>query len=119
VKSKDNLGKPKKMQDFEVWFDDNGDLAIFSYPGYRQQGKKEQNSVFQDTLEYVGYFSATGGNSHIKMQSIVSGRTYHMFMTDFHEALFTKRFIDNRIAGLFTFVKKGSSQGIRIFFEAP
>jgi len=119
MKSKDNLGKHRKIQDFEVSFESNGDLSRFNHPSYNTKGKKEQNSVFSDTLEYVGYFSATGGNSHIQMKSLVSGRTYHMFMTDFHEALCTKRFVDNRITGLFTFVKKGCSQGTRIFFEAP
>jgi len=114
------INKVKKMQVFDVSFEDNGDLSRFNYASYgSSKNKTEPNKVFSDTLEYVGYFSATGGNSHIRMKSLVSGREYHMFMTDFHEALIEKRFIHNRIVGLFTFCKKGSSQGTRIFFEKP
>ena len=109
--------KTKKITDFEVQFEGNGDLSVFNYSSYSIGGKTEPNKIFSDTLEYVGYFGSTGGNSHIKFKSINSGRKYHMFMSDFDDVLQAKRFINNQMVGLFTFCKKSNSQGMRLIFE--
>ena len=106
--------KPKKITEFDVHFENNGDLCHFSYGN---PPKTEPNKVFADSLEYEGYFGSTGGNSHIKLKSVNSGRVYHMFMSDFDEVLREKRFINNQIVGLFAFCKKGNSQGLRFIFE--
>lgn len=109
------IRKSKPVNNFEVVFNSNGDLA---HQAYDWQGAvKEQNKVFLDHLEYAGYFSSTGGNSHIKLRSMKSGRMFHMFMSDFDEVLEEKRFQNNEIVGAFCFCRKGKSQGIRLMFE--
>jgi hypothetical protein len=103
------------MQDFAVSFDSNGNL---NYQNYDWPGTKtEPNHSFSDTLEYTGYFSATGGNSHIKFKSLTTSREYHMFMSDFDEIIAEHRFINNQVVGVFFFCKKGNSQGIRLNFN--
>jgi len=63
---------------------------------------------------YKGYFSATVGNSHIEMKSIISGRLYHMFMSHFHELLVEKKMVDNIVEGDFYFIRKGTKPGIKL-----
>lgn len=105
----------KPVKNFEVVFDSKGDLAHQAYDWSGCQ--KEQNKVFLDHLEYAGYFSSTGGNSHIRLRSLKTGRMYHMFMSDFDEVLEEKRFVNNEIVGSFCFCRKGKSQGIRLMWE--
>ena len=111
------INKNKKMQVFDVCFEDNGDLSAFHWPDRYTHIKREPNSNFPDTLEYTGYFGSRGGNSHIQLKSVNTGRTYHMFMSDFDEVLREKKFVNNQLSGFFHFCKKGSSQGIRFIFE--
>lgn len=116
--------KHRKMQVFDVAFTDKGDLCDcgakwMQEPGYVGKFKWEKNKVFPDTLVYDTYYPSKGGNSHIAFISAHSGRKYEMFMSDFDEAIQEKLFIDNKLVGLFTFCRKGVSQGIRVFFEAP
>lgn len=115
--------KPRKMQEFKVFFDDKGNLCEGQYhwmlnnPAYASRYKTEDNAAFVDTFEYTGYTSASGGNSHILFKSVNSGREVNMFMSDFDEVLKSKRFIDNQIVGLFCYCKKGYKQAVRLIFE--
>lgn len=78
--------------------------------------RTEENSVFDDKLEYLSYEPAgKGGDSKILLKSLNSGRKYCMFMSDFHEIMRNKLFINHAIEAKFTFCKKGSSQGIKLF----
>lgn len=112
--------KPKKnkpLQDFKVVFDLNGNLKQYTY--VYNTDKEEQNYIFSDHLEYDGYFPASGGNSHIYMKSLKTGRRYHMFMSDFDQILQEKRLQDNQVVGLFCFCRKGRVQGIRLVHDTP
>lgn len=104
------------MTNFDVMFTDKGDLSYRVYNHYGT-AKFERNYIFPDILEYTGYFASTSGNSHIKLKSLNSGRNYHMFMADFYELIQSRRFLNNQIVGLFTFCKKGVTQGIRLILE--
>ena len=115
------MAKVQKIKDFEVSFDQDGNLMrdsidvsyIASYNGFNQK-----NSISPDTLEYIGYLTARkGGNSYIQFQSLNSGRKYHMFISDFNDIVLEKRFINNLVAGDFYFCRKGHSQGIRLIFD--
>jgi len=106
----------------EIFFDEEGNLLNRVYnPIYHNSGyqyKKEDNSVFFDKLEYVDYMSAgKGGDSKIIFKSLNSGRTYYMFISDFHDVLVNKLFVNNVIDNRFTFCKRGSSQGIKVIKE--
>lgn len=107
-----NTKKPRRIIDFDVVFHDNGDLAYRNYTYMGSTAKTEKNHVFSDTLEYIGY----SGN-HIRFKSINSERNYHMFISDFDEALQAKRLIDNQLIGSFCFTRKGLVQGIRLILE--
>jgi hypothetical protein len=106
----------KRKTDFDVVFDKDGNLLGTSY--YYGPTTTEKNKMFPDTLEYAGWLNAKkGGNSRILFKSLNSNRQYCMFINDFDEVVKAKRFIDNLIAGDFTFCRKGQSQGIRLIFD--
>lgn len=96
---------------FKVYFDNNGDLLHRFYSWYQSQGnfKEEDNHVFQDRLEYAGY-----AGSHISFKSLMTGRKYHMFLSDFDKMMKDKRMDQNIIEGDFTFTKKGRVQGFKM-----
>jgi len=96
---------------FKVYFDNNGNLLHRLYYYQQQQGnyREEDNHVFTDKLEYSGYFG-----SHISFKSLITGRKYHMFLSDFHKMMMKKLMVDNVIEGEFTFCKKGSVQGVKM-----
>jgi hypothetical protein len=96
---------------FKVYFDSNGDLLHRLYYWQQQQGnyKEEDNHVFTDQLEYTGYFG-----SHISFKSVMTGRKYHMFLSDFDAMMKAKKMRDNLIEGEFTFTKKGRVQGFKM-----
>lgn len=96
---------------FKVYFDTNGDLLHRLYYWQQQQGnyKEEDNHTFQDRLEYTGYFG-----SHISFKSLMTGRKYHMFLSDFHAMMLAKKMKDNIIEGDFTFCRKGRVQGFKM-----
>lgn len=113
--------KLRKLTQFEVCFDDEGNLKNYSdsrYWGSKQPSKKEQNSVFHDELRYDGYF-CQGSSSHIRFISLKTGRKYHMFMSDFDELVRADRFEAQVVEGLFCFTKRGQSQGCRVWFGDP
>jgi len=96
---------------FKVYFETNGDLLHRLYYWQQQQGnfKEEDNHVFTDQLEYTGYFG-----SHISFKSLMTGRKYHMFLSDFDAMMKSKKMKDNIIEGEFTFTKKGRVQGFKM-----
>lgn len=95
---------------FKVYFDLNGDLLDRLY-SWQQPGsyKEEDNHVFQDRLEYAGYYG-----SHISFKSLTTGRKYGMFMSDFNTMMLAHKLDRNVIDGEFTFTKKGRVQGLKM-----
>lgn len=97
---------------FKVYFNNDGDLLHRLF--YYQQNnpgsyKEEDNHVFSDRLEYCGYFG-----SHISFKSTMTGRKYHMFISDFDKLMKAHKMQDNIIEGDFTFCKKGRVQGFKM-----
>lgn len=114
--------KPRKIQAFKVAFTDTGNLCLGQYswmdsPQYAGHYKWEDNTSFTDMFEYTGYHGASGGNSHIEFKSTQTGRTVNMFMSDFDQVIKEKRFVDNKIIGLFCYCKKGQKQAVRLILE--
>lgn len=99
----------------QISFDDKGNL-ISRVRGWRAPTMKtEENSVFDDKLEYVSYLSYD--SPKMKFKSLNSGREYVMFLSDFDDVLQGKLFVNNVVESKFTFCKKGMSQGIKLFKE--
>lgn len=96
---------------FKVYFDNNGNLLhrLFYYQQQAGNYKEEDNHVFQDRLEYSGFYG-----SHISFKSLMTGRRYHMFLRDFHAMMVAKVMKDNIIEGDFTFTKRGQVQGFKM-----
>ena len=96
---------------FKVCFDNNGNLLHRLYGWQINQGnyKEEDNHVFNDRMEYTGFFM-----SHVTFKSLMTGRKYHMFLSDFHHVMMAKVMRDNIIEGEFTFIKKGRAQGCKM-----
>lgn len=111
--------KQPKIKDFEVQFDKNGNLLERYYKYHNPSDiVKEPNKIFSDTLEYTDYVSASqGGNSKIQFTSLISRKTYNMFITDFNDAVLARKFINNLLVGDFYFCRKGTSQGVRLIIE--
>ena len=103
--------QPTKIGTFKVYFDNNGDLLHALYGYIQRQGnyKEEDNHVFVDRMEYSGY-----GGSHIYFKSQMTGRKFHMFLSDFDKMMKQKLMQNNAIEGEFTFTKKGRVQGVRM-----
>jgi len=99
---------------FKVYFDNNGDLLHRLYYWQQQQGayKEEDNHIFQDRLEYIGY-----SGSHITFKSLNSGRKYSMFLSDFNAMMLAKKLDNNIVEGDFTFTKKGVVQGFKMILS--
>ncbi len=98
---------------FKIYFDDKGDLLHRLYGWQMQQNpsqyKEEDNHIFTDRLEYVGYYG-----SHISFKSLMTGRKYHMFLSDFDAMMKAKKLEDNIMEGEFTFTKRGRVQGFKM-----
>lgn len=115
--------KPRKITEFKVVFDSDGDLCasadpwMMSDPRYAANYRTEDNAPFSDTFEYIGYYGAAGGNSHIQLKSMTTGRQVTMFMSDFDEVIMANRFIDKQIVGLFCYCKKNIKQGVRLILD--
>jgi len=116
----------RKIQDFMVVFDKEGNLSQRCHqnngvidPWLVSRGyTSKKNELYPDHLEYAGYYSS-GTTSHIEFRSLNSSRLLHMFISDFDEVITEKRFINNQIIGMFSFCRKGNSQGVRLLFEDP
>lgn len=97
---------------FKVYFDNNGNLLHRLYYYQQQQTgtyKEEDNHVFTDRLEYAGY-----AGSHISFKSMMTGRKYHMFLSDFDSMMKAKKLDNNIVEGDFTFTKRGQVQGFKL-----
>lgn len=100
----------------KIYFDLNGNLLHGFYSWVQRSGnyKEEDNRVFIDRMEYHGY-----GGSHIYFKSLMTGREYSMFMSDFDKMMKAKKMVDNIIEGEFTFTKKGRVQGFKMVLPVP
>ncbi len=102
---------------FKVYFNTKGDL-LYSLGYWDQKNgtfKEEDNHVFTDQMEYHGY-----AGSHILFKSTMTGRKYHMFISDFHKLMVAKKMLPgNIIEGEFTFTKKGRVQGCKMILPVP
>lgn len=111
----------KRVGQFKVYFEDNGDLRYRApyvsrwqsqQPGYvAPVYKTEDNHVFQDRLEYSGYYQSV-----ITFKSVNSGRRYHMFLRHFDEMMKKIQMNHNMVEGNFTFAKHGNVQGLKMVF---
>lgn len=115
------MTKKLKIADFQVVFTKDGHLCEQDHhymilPNHIHNYIREQNKLFNDTLEYTGY---RGGrtNSHVLFKSTTTNRTYHMTMSLFDEVIQAKKFIDNKITGDFYFCKKGVTQSIKLWIR--
>ena len=90
------------------------DGELMPYCGVRDTGVEwKENFVFHDDLRYDGYYrgcSAAG----FQFVSEENGKRYNMFLTDFDNAMKTRRFFKDHLIGEFTFVKRGQNYGIKI-----
>ena len=99
---------------FKVYFDNDGDMLDRVYSWQKPSDyKEEDNHVFTDKMEYSGY-----GGSHIYFKSLVSGRRYQMFISDFDKMMKKKLLVANVIEGEFTFTKKGAVQGFKMILDS-
>jgi hypothetical protein len=106
----------KTIGNFKIYFDNNGNM-LHSLYSWAQPGsyKEEDNRIFQDRLEYSGC-----SGSHILFTSLMSGRQYQMFISDFNKVMLAKKLVNNIVEGDFTFTKKGRVQGFKLILpKAP
>ena len=107
-----------------IWFDDKGNMladaqSFTDMQRYATQiispfytYKFEEAKDFDDELEFVKIQDYRRGNARVYLKSVVSNRTYSMFIDNFNEVILAHRFTNNRIAGTFHFSKKGAAQTI-------
>lgn len=108
--------KLKKITKFDVAFDPKGNLLDYFYTSWGAANAiREPNAVFTDTLEYVKYYRM-GSGVRFQFISKTSGRTFHMFLSDFDEMLKAGKLVNQLVYGTFCFTKRGNMQGLRYHF---
>jgi hypothetical protein len=93
---------------YKIPFDSNGEMLSWA-PGWGQVEWKD-NYEWEDNLEYES-FGRGRSAVHIYFRSLITGKKYTMFMTDFHDVV--KDMVTGRISGTFTFQKRGANYGMR------
>ena len=101
-----------KKGDYQIPFDSNGDMLTYAGHGMMHGTTVTWKDNFQwdDNLEYESYGKGMSA-IHIYFRSLVSGKKYTMFMTDFHDII--KDMVTGRLSGTFTFQKRGMNFGVR------
>lgn len=112
--------KNGNQQDYPAsWYVETGDAQVYVHrdgsegkaPKYRQEGPEwKDNFEFEDTLTLVAY--GRGRSSVNFTLQRTDGTTVSMFVSDFYDAAFKMR--EGKIAGRFTFTKKGQNYGCRL-----
>lgn len=107
-----------------IWFNDKGNLVSVVRPWMLSGGnnynlKSEEGKDFSDRMEYVKVSDGgTSSAARLHLKSTMSGREYSMYLDDFHDVIMAKLFVDNHIEGDFRFVKKGTSQAIKLILPS-
>lgn len=104
----------------KIWFDEHGNLL--NKVGYwatkaGHTNKTEDAHEFQDTMEYISLNDYVKGSARLHVKSTTTGRKYSMFVSDFHDVVTARRFLDNQISGTFRLIKKGQAQAIKLIIE--
>jgi hypothetical protein len=92
-------------------FAKNGDMLDQAYKGAGVHF--EDNLVFEDRLEYTGYYSTTSGNK-FRFKSQITGRLYCMMMTEFNQIILSNKICNKIVEGKFTYCKRSTSQGVKL-----
>lgn len=103
-------------KEMTIWFDRNGNMVDYASPAVMLRSNSQISENFNDILRYQSIQQYRAPK--IIFKSINSNRLYYMFLNDFADVLHMNRFINNEIAGLFEFVKKGRSQGIKVVWTS-
>lgn len=92
-----------------------GNYKVPFAPGQGMYGNYPlvDNFVFADVLG-INFISPTRSSCIVSLESIITGKKYRMFVTEFNDILANKKFKNGCISGSFTFVKRGHSYGIRL-----
>jgi len=98
-----------KIGNYQVPFDENGNQLDYYEKRTWKPQKLVDNFVFEDELTLKDWGR---GRSSITFNFIrLSGQTVSVFASNLVE--FIPYFIDGKISGLFTFVKKGQNYGCK------
>ena len=83
-------------------------------PDGNENYKWVNNHLWSDTVNVINY---QRGNSAARfvVQSEVSVKKYVMFMKDMLDMIKTHNIEKGRISGCFTYVKRGSNYGIKVY----
>lgn len=109
-----------------IWFDDKGRLlndagSFVDMTGRTTNWKAtythEEAKDFDDLMDFLQISDYYRGHARVSLKSVVTGRTYTMFASDFNDVIVEKRFTNNQIKGTFRFMKKGQAQTIRLLSE--
>jgi len=105
----------QKLQDFDVSFDDKGNLTERCLAGvnYARAITTKKNFFFYDKIEYLNSTTTYSGWSKFMFKSLVNGTRYYMFLSDFDDILQEGLLNHKTIEGVFSFKKRGRKQGIR------
>ena len=93
---------------YQIPFDSKGNML--TYVGGWEQPVWKDNYEWEDNLEYET-FGRGRSAVHIYFKSLITGKKYIMFMTDFHDIV--KDMVTGRISGTFTYQKRGANYGMR------
>lgn len=97
-----------KSGNYQIPFDDEGNQLDYGN-GYFRGTNFVDNFIFEDTLEYEHF--GRGRSSITFTFKRQNGKTVSVFASNLVE--FIPHFVDGKISGRFTFVKKGQNYGCK------
>ena len=94
-------------------FDSSGNLLEQAY-GFGSNNRTEEAKDFDDKMEYISFKEYQKRSTRVRIKSLLTGRTYSMFIDDFNDVILAKRFNNNMFEGTFHFVKRSSGQAAKL-----
>ena len=92
---------------------DDGTVSEYDGGAYYAKNhgyKYVDNFEWEDILEYETYGRGTSA-AHLYFKSTITGKSYQMFLKDFGNI--SKRLVDGKVSGKWTFCKRGQNYGIK------
>jgi hypothetical protein len=99
----------EKIGNYQIPFDADGNQQDYAMNYHWSTTKMVDNFIFEDTLEYEHF--GRGRSSITFTFKRQNGKTVSVFASNLVE--FIPHFVDGKISGRFTFVKKGTNYGCK------
>lgn len=95
-------------KDYKIPFNANGEMLSCAPRSYVKNIDWRDNIIWSDSFSLIGGYGA----SQYEIKSIISGKSYYLFASDFKKFIKLGTIQNGIISGSFKFCKKGTSYGV-------